>query len=153
MQSLCEWNIRTLDTKAQISIVAFVLSLSPLWSILTSTCPRAASSLIVAILLVLFVVAVLLFAFVIVPVTSTQPKPTGGWPKKGLFSVGDPNQMVASLHADRIESLTSEVQLAAETLNLAHVRETKSRRFKHALRSAFVFYAWAVAGFLMLRNC
>ena len=151
--ALSEWNIRTLDTKAQISIVAFVLSLSPLWSILTSTCPRAASSLIVAILLVLFVASVLLFALVILPVASAQPKPTGGWQEKGLFSVGDPNLIAASLYANRVDSLTSEVQLAAEALNFARVRETKSRRFKHALRSVFVFYAWSVAAFLMLRDC
>jgi len=152
--ALSEWNIRTLDTKAQISIVGFVLSLNPLWSILTSTCPRAASSMVVAILLMLFVATVLLLAFVfIVPVTSMRPKATGGWPKKGLFSAGDPNLVAAGLPADRIGSPTSEVELAAETLDLAHVREIKSRRFKHALRSVFVFYAWSVATFLMLRNC
>ena len=120
--ALSEWNIRTLDTKAQISIVAFVLSLSPLWSILTSTCPRAASSLIVAILLVLFVASVLLFALVILPAGSAQPNPTGGWPGKGLFSAGDPNLITASLYAHRVGSLTSEVQLAAETLSLARGR-------------------------------
>ena len=39
-----EWTIRSFDTKAQISIAAFVLSMNPLWSILTSACPRAAAS-------------------------------------------------------------------------------------------------------------
>ena len=28
-----EWTIRSFDTKAQISIAAFVLSMSPLWSL------------------------------------------------------------------------------------------------------------------------
>ena len=50
-------------------------------------------------------------------------------------------------------SVTRACQLAAEALNFARVRETKSRRFKHALRSVFVFYAWSVAAFLMLRDC
>src|SRR5439155_18325570 len=86
-----EWGIRSFDTKAQISIAAFVLSMNPLWSILTAACPRAASSLIVAVLLVLFVTTVLLFGFVIWPVTLTQSKLTGGWQTKGLFYVGDPN--------------------------------------------------------------
>ena len=151
--TLAEWNIRTLDTKAQISIVAFVVSLNPLWSILTTTCPRAASSLIVAMLLVLFCATVLLFALVLLPGTSAQPKPTGGWSRKALFTAGDPNAIAASLYADRIRSLASEGELAAETLALAHIREIKSRRFQHALRSIFVFYAWFVATFLMLRNC
>jgi len=148
-----EWTIRSFDTKAQISIAAFVLSMNPLWTILTAACPRAASSLIVAVLLMLFVATVLLFGFVIWPVTLTQSKLTGGWQTKGLFYVGDPNQLTASLYADRLKDLTIEVELAAETLKLAYIREIKSRRFKHALKSVFVFYAWAVAAFLLLRNC
>src|ERR1700740_2327168 len=89
--SFTEWTIRSFDTKAQISIAAFVLSMNPLWSILTSACPKAASSLVVAALLVLFVTTVLLFGYVIWPVTLTQSKLTGGWQTKGLFYVGDPN--------------------------------------------------------------
>jgi hypothetical protein len=148
-----EWTIRSFDTKAQISIAAFVLSMNPLWSILTAACPRAASSLIVAVLLLLFVTTVLLFGFVIWPVTLTQSKLTSGWQTKGLFYVGDPNQLTASLYAGRLKDLSIEVELAAETLKLAYIREIKSRRFKHALKSVFVFYAWAVVSFLLLRNC
>jgi hypothetical protein len=70
-----------------------------------------------------------------------------------LFAAGDPNRIAASASTGHIESLTSEVELAAETLNLARLRDTKSRRFKHALRFAFVFYGWSVVSFLMLRNC
>src|SRR5215831_11249263 len=55
-----EWNIRSFDTKAQISIAAFVLSMSPLWSIIISADPRAASSPLVAILLALLVGTILL---------------------------------------------------------------------------------------------
>ena len=46
-----EWSVRSLDTKAQISIVAFVLSMAPLWSILTSAHPRAGSSVVIVVLL------------------------------------------------------------------------------------------------------
>src|SRR5436190_3801074 len=148
-----EWTIRSFDTKAQISIAAFVLSMNPLWSILTAACPRAAASLIVAVLLVLFVATVLLFGYVIWPVTLTQSKLTGGWQTKGLFYVGDPNQLTASLYTDRHTDLTIEAELAAETLKLAYIREIKSRRFKHALKLVFVFYVWAVVAFLQLRNC
>ena len=100
-----EWTIRSFDTKAQISIAAFVLSMNPLWTILSAACPRAASSLIVAVLLMLFVATVLLFGFVIWPVTLTQSKLTGGWQTKGLFYVGDPNQLTASLYTDRLKDL------------------------------------------------
>src|ERR1700694_5761831 len=56
-----EWTIRSFDTKAQISIAAFVLSMNPLWSIFTSACPRAASSPFAAVLLALLVTTILLF--------------------------------------------------------------------------------------------
>src|SRR5262252_8598935 len=79
-----EWTIRSFDTKAQISIAAFVLSINPLWSILTSACPRAASSPLAAILLVLLVITILLFGYVIWPVAVTQSRLTGGWQSKGL---------------------------------------------------------------------
>jgi hypothetical protein len=151
--ALSEWNIRTLETKAQISIVAFVLSVSPLWSVISSACSQAASSLVTYILLALFVATVLLFVLVMLPAAAAQPAPTGAWPKKALFVAGDPSRIAASLSAHHIPSRTSELELAAKTLNLARIREMKNRRFKHALRLAFVFYAWSVAAFLMLRNC
>jgi hypothetical protein len=148
-----DWNIRSLDTKAQISIVAFALSLSPLWAILSSACPRAASSLVVAVLILMLVTTVLLFAFVLWPVTTARPTPSSGWPRKGLFSAGEPNQIATGLQAGRFEHLAIEADLVVETLNLARIREIKNRRFKHALRSVFVFYVWAMATFLLLRNC
>ena len=148
-----EWTIRSFDTKAQISIAAFVLSISPLWSILTSACPRAASSPLAAILLVLLVVTILLFGYVIWPVAVTQSRLAGGWQSKGLFYVGDPSQFTASLYTDRLKDLTIEVELAAETLKLAYIREIKSGRFKNALKSVVVFYAWAILCFFLLRGC
>src|SRR5262245_4535941 len=60
-----EWSIRSFDTKAQISIAAFVLSMNPLWSILTSADPRTGSSVAVVLLLAMFVTAVVVFGFVI----------------------------------------------------------------------------------------
>src|SRR5262244_3056696 len=85
--SFTEWTIRSFDTKAQISIAAFVLSMSPLWSILTSACPRAASSFIMAFLLLLFVTCVLLLAFVVLSGTAMESDTAGGWPTKGLIYV------------------------------------------------------------------
>jgi hypothetical protein len=148
-----EWTIRSFDTKAQISIAAFVLSMSPLWSILTSACPRAASSPLVAVLLVLLVVTILLFGYVIWPVTLAPAKLTGGWQTRGLFYVADPNQLSASQYTERLKDLTIEEELAAETLKLAYIREIKSRRFKTALKAVVVFYGWALVAFLLLRSC
>jgi hypothetical protein len=148
-----EWTIRSFDTKAQISIAAFVLSMNPLWSILTSACSHAAASPFIAVLLVLLVATILLFGYVIWPVTLTPSRLTGGWQTKGLFYVGDPSQLTASLYTERLKSLPIEAELAAETLKLAYIREIKSRRFKNALKSVVVFYAWALLCFLLLRNC
>ncbi len=148
-----EWTIRSFDTKAQISIAAFVLSMNPLWTILSAACPRAAASPAVVVLLLLFVTTVLLFGFVIWPVTLTQSRLTGGWQTKGLFYVADPNKLTAGTYTERLKDLKIEDELAAETLKLAYIREIKNRRFKHALKSVFVFYAWAVVAFLLLRNC
>ena len=148
-----EWSIRSFDTKAQISIAAFVLSMNPLWSILTSAHARAGSSLVVAVLLVLFVTTVVLYGFVIWPARLAQDQLTGGWQTKGLFYVGDPNQLTASLYAYRLKGLEIETELAAETLKLASIREIKSHRFKHALVSTVVFYAGVVVSFLALRSC
>jgi hypothetical protein len=148
-----EWSIRSFDTKAQISIAAFVLSMNPLWSILTSVNGRAGSSLPVAGLLVLFVVTVMLYGFVIWPVRLAPGQLAGGWQTKGLFYVGDPNLLTASLYACRLKGLAIETELAAETLKLASIRDIKSRRFKHALISTALFYAAVVVAFLFFRNC
>jgi len=148
-----EWTIRSFDTKAQISIAAFVLSINPLWSILTSACPRAASSPLAAILLLLLVITILLLGYVIWPVALTQSRLTGGWQSKGLFYVGDPSQLTTSLYTERLKEVTIEAELAAETLKLAYIREIKSSRFKNALKSVVVFYAWTVLCFLLLRGC
>src|SRR4051812_33304204 len=147
-----EWTIRSLDTRAQIGIVAFALSLSPIWTILAAACPRAASSLFVAILLILFATSVVMLALVVLPFGAASPK-NAAWPQKGLIYVGNATQITASVNTDRVRDVTNEAQLVEETLHFARIRETKSRRFKHALMSVFVFYAWAVVTFLLLRNC
>jgi hypothetical protein len=109
--------------------------------------------LAVVVLLALFVATVLLFGYVIWPVSLTPSRLTGGWQTKGLFYVGDPNQLTASLYSERLKGLVIEEELAAETLKLAYIREIKSRRFKIALKSVVVFYAWVGVTFLLLRNC
>lgn len=148
-----EWNIRSFDTKAQISIAAFVLSMSPLWSIIISADPRAASSIVVAGLLLLFLITVLLYGFVIWPITLKQSKLTGAWEAQGLFFVRDPSRLTTRLYAERLKTLAIETELTAETLRLAAIRQTKSRRFKRALVATFIFYVGFAVSFFLLRNC
>ena len=147
-----EWSIRSFDTKAQISTAAFVMSMVPLWSILTSAHPRASSSVAIVVLLVGFVTTVMLFGFVILSANPPPGQLSGGWQTKGLFYDGDPNLLTSSLYAYRLKGL-AEAELAAETLKLAAIRNIKSRWLKRALVSTAVFYAAFVVFFLLLRSC
>jgi hypothetical protein len=147
-----EWSIRALDTKAQISIVAFVLSMAPLWSILTAAHPRASSSVAIMIPLVVFATTVMFFGLVILSAMPPSGQLSGGWQSKGLFYVGDPNRLTASLAAYRLKGLATETELATEHLKLAAIRNIKSRHLKHALVSAAVFYAAFIVTFLLLRS-
>ena len=151
--AFAEWNIRSFDTKAQISIAAFVLSMSPLWSVITSVYPQAGSTYLAVALLLLFIATVLLFGFVIWPVALPDSGLSGTWESKGLFYVGDPNRLSTSLYTDRLKTLVIEAELAAETLKLAAIREIKSRRFRRALIATAVFYVGVIASLLLLRNC
>jgi|SRR6476646_184589 len=147
-----EWTIRSLDTRAQIGIVAFALSLSPLWTIAVAACPRAGSSLMVMILLLLFATSIVMLALVVLPFGAI-PSKASAWPTRGFIYVGNASQITASMRTDRLDDVTSEAALAEEMLSLARTREIKSRRLKHAMRAVLVFYAWAVLTFLLLRGC
>jgi hypothetical protein len=127
--------------------------MNPLWTILSSANPRAVSSVFVPVLLLLFVTTVLLYGFVIWPVTLTESNLTGMWESKGLFYVGDPTRLTASLYTYKLKGLAIEAELAAETLKLASIRDIKGRRFRHALVATIVFYAGVLVSFLMLRTC
>ena len=127
--------------------------MAPLWSILTSAHPRASSSVAIVVLLIGFVTAVMLFGLVILSASPPPGQLSGGWQSKGLFYVGDPNQLTASLVAYRLKGLATETELAAETLKLAANRNIKSRYLKHALVSSAVFYAAFVVSFLLLKTC
>jgi hypothetical protein len=107
----------------------------------------------VAILILLLLTSVLLFGYVIWPVKLGRPQLAGGWQNSGLFYVADPEHLTASVYSDRLNGLAIEAELAAETLKLAYIRDIKSRRFKSALLSVVIFYAWVLACFLLARNC
>ena len=104
-----------------------------------------------AFLLLLFVTCVLLLAFVVLSGTAMESDTAGGWPTKGLIYVRSASQITAT--SDHLKDLTSEAELVTETLNLARIREIKSRRLKHALISVFVFYGSSLVTLLLIRNC
>ena len=146
-----EGSIRAYDTKSQIALAAFVLSMSPLWSILNATCPNVASRPVVAFLLAAFIGTIMLYGFVLWPIRPLEDLVKKAR-AKGLFYIHDP-VAAASSYAGQLQELSVESELAAESLKLSFIRARKGRRFRYALWATAAFYAFVFAAFLMLRRC
>jgi hypothetical protein len=146
-----EGAIRAYDTKSQIAMAAFVLSMSPLWSILSATCPNVASRPIVAVLLGAFICTIMSYGAVLWPIRPLQELLEKAR-AKGLFFIHDPIP-VADTYAERLKDLSVEPELTAETLKLSFIRASKGRRFRYALWATAAFYAFVFATFLVLRRC
>jgi hypothetical protein len=84
-----ESTIRAYDTKSQIALAAFVLSMNPLWSIVNATCTNVALQPIVAVLLGGFICTILSYCFVLWPIRPLQNLMKNGR-AKGLFYIHDP---------------------------------------------------------------
>jgi hypothetical protein len=146
-----EGSIRAYDTKSQIALAAFVLSMSPLWSILNATCPNVASRPVVAVLLAAFIGAIMLYGAVLWPIRPLQELVSKAR-AKGLFYIHDP-VAVAGSYAGQLKDLSIESELVAESLKLSFIRARKGRRFRYALWATAAFYAFVFVAFLMLRRC
>jgi hypothetical protein len=146
-----ESTIRTYDTKSQIALAAFVLSMNPLWSMLNATCSNVAARPIVAVLLAGFIGTILSYCFVLWPIRPLQDL-IKNVRAKGLFYIHDP-VAAGSSYAAQLKELSVEPELTAETLKLAFIRAKKGRRFKYALWATGAFYIFVFAAFLVLRRC
>jgi hypothetical protein len=146
-----EGSIRAYDTKSQIAMAAFVLSMSPLWSILNATCPNVASRPIVAVLLGAFIVTIMFYCIVLWPIRPLQDLIEKAR-AKGLFYIPDPVP-VAGTYAEQLKDLSVEPELTAEVLKLSFIRASKGRRFRYALWATGAFYAFVFVAFLVLRRC
>jgi hypothetical protein len=146
-----EGSIRAYDTKSQIAMAAFVLSMTPLWSILSATCANVASRPIVAVLLAAFIGTIMSYGFVLWPIRPLQELLEKAR-AKGLFYIHDP-VAAGSTYAEQLKDLEVEPELTAETLKLSFIRARKGRRFRYALWATAAFYALVFAVFLALRQC
>jgi hypothetical protein len=146
-----ESTIRAYDTKSQIALGAFVLSMSPLWSILSATCASAASRPIVIVLVGAFICTIMLYCFVLWPVRALDEL-VKNVRTKGLFFLHDPVAAGSSFPM-QIKDVSVESELTAEALKLSFIRASKGRRFKYALWATTVFYAFVFVSFLILRQC
>ena len=146
-----ESTIRSYDTKSQIALAAFVLSMNPLWSMLNATCSNVAARPIVAVLLGGFIGTILSYCFVLWPIRPLQDL-IKNVRAKGLFYIHDP-VAAGSTYAVELKELSVEPELTAETLKLAFIRAKKGRRFKYALWATGAFYIFVFVAFLVLRRC
>src|SRR5262245_34678477 len=88
--AFAEHNIRSYDTKAQISLAAFLISMSPLWNIVASACDDFALRGEAVVLVLLFLVTISLYCFVLWPIRSRDDKLVAGLSSQNLFYVKDP---------------------------------------------------------------
>ena len=146
-----ESTIRAYDTKSQIAMAAFVVSMNPLWAILYATCTGVAQRPIVAAMLCAFIATILVYCFVLWPIKPIQDL-IENIRSKGLFYVHDPKS-AASTYVARLKELSVEPELAAEVLKLSFIRARKGVRFKYALWATAGFYTFVFITFLMLREC
>jgi hypothetical protein len=146
-----ESNIRAYDTKSQIAMAAFVVSMNPLWSILSSTCADVASRPVVAVLLCAFIATIMVYCFVLWPIKPLQDL-VRNIRTKGLFYINDP-QTASSTFVAKLQELSVEPELTAEVLKLSFIRARKGRRLKYALWATGAFYSFVFVTFLMVRRC
>jgi hypothetical protein len=146
-----ESTIRAYDTKSQIALAAFVLSVTPLWTMLTATCSNVASRPVTILLLAAFIATILSYCYVLWPIQALEKLVTH-LKTKGLFFIVDPISAAAS-YSKELQELMVEPELTAEALKLAFIRARKARRLKHALVATGGFYAVVFAAFIVLRQC
>lgn len=141
--------IRAFDIKAQISGAAFILSIEPLWLMLTGACARAPSHPMVMGLAVLFVATIGMFFFVLWPVPSsgapTQPE------AKNLFFLRDTSVESAEAYVASLSNFSAEAELISEIFKLTAIRNAKKRRFQLALAVTALFYAIALGTIVGVR--
>jgi hypothetical protein len=146
-----ESTIRAYDTKSQIGIAAFVVSMNPLWSILSSTCADVASRPIVAVLLCAFIATIMVYCYVLWPIKPLEDL-VRNVRAKGLFYLHDP-KTASSTFVAKLQELSVEPELTAEVLKLSFIRARKGRRLKYALWATGAFYTFVFITFLTVRHC
>ena len=149
-----ESTIRAYDTKSQIALAAFVLSMNAMWPIMKATCNNVTSRPIVIVLLLAFAGTISSYCFVLWPILPLQNL-AENVRAKGLFVIFDPIS-AGSTSVKRGKQLSGssiEPELIAEALKLASIRARKGRCLKYALLATGAFYMVFFAIFLVLRQC
>ena len=148
-----EGNVRSYDTKAQISLAAFVLSANPLVAIANSGCSAAGEKAVLMVLVPAYFATILSYMWVIWPVAPPEARLTDGLKPQGIFFVHDPMMLGSAGFIDRLGKLALEPELTAEALKLAHIRRVKAVRFKAALVATLIAYTMMAIAFFFIGRC
>ena len=153
MVGFTEGNVRSYDTKAQISLAAFVLSANPLVAITGASCSAACGKLVLMMLVPAYIATILTYMWVLWPVAPPADKLTQDLKTQGIFFIHDPVALGSAAFVDRLSRLSMEPELVAEALKLAHIRRVKAARFKAALIATVSAYAIIIAAFFLVGRC
>src|SRR5450631_836323 len=121
-----EGNIRAYDTKAQISLAAFVLSANPLITITNTSCSQAGARPVLITTLIVYVLGILSYGWVLWPVAPPVSRLTEGTGARDLFFLHDPLGVGGAVYVDRLKALSLEPELTAEALKLSYIRTIKA---------------------------
>lgn len=148
-----EGNVRSYDTKAQISLAAFVLSANPLVAIANSGCSAGGGKTVLMVLVPAYLATILSYLWVIWPVAPPVARLTEGLKQQDAFYVHDPMVLGASGYVERLAKLVVEPELTAEALKLAHIRRVKAGRFKVALLATLAAYLLIAFAYFFIGRC
>jgi hypothetical protein len=148
-----EANVRSYDTKAQISLAAFVLSGNPLVAIVNSGCTAASGKIVLMVLVPAYIATILIYLWVIWPVRPPAARLTEGLKQQSIFHIHNPLLLGAAGYVDRLVKLAVEPELTAEALKLAHIRRVKAGRFKVALVATLIAYLVIAIAFFFVGRC
>lgn len=153
MVAFTEGNIRSYDTKAQISLAAFVLSANPLVAVANSGCSAAGAKAVLMVLVPAYIATILTYLWVLWPVAPPAERLTAGLATQNIFYVHDPLALGPNTFVDRLGRLSTEPELTAEALKLAHIRRIKAHRFKLALIATLAAYVLIAVAFFFVGRC
>lgn len=148
-----EGNVRSYDTKAQISLAAFVLSANPLVAVAGAGCTAAGAKAVLMVLVPVYLATILAYMWVIWPVAPPAARLTEGLKVQDVFFIHDPLMLGSAAFTDRLRQLAVEPELTAEALKLAHIRRVKASRFKLALVATLAAYALIAFAFFFVGRC
>ena len=148
-----EGNIRSFDTKAQISLAAFVLSANPLVAISQAACPTGGARTVLMILVPAYLATILTYLWVIWPVAPAEKALTAGLKPQDVFFIHDPVALGSAGFTERLSKFSVEPELTAEVLKLSHIRRAKAFRFKTALIVTLATYIAIAVAFFFAGRC